>query len=451
MTSQPALDVLPRDLSACQAGNTGVPYVHRFDSGRHGPHVLVNALTHGNEFCGMVAACHLLDTGVRPLLGTLTISFANVAAYQSFDATRPFDSRQLVHNLNRIWSDAWLDGPERSPELDRARQLRPVVTAADHILDIHSTSQPVQPFWVYPDQPRHAAAALAIGEPAVHLVMPQGLGSGTPLIQHGRHGTAGFHGVGLVAECGQHFQQASADRAIRVAQRFLAHVGLVDPQDWPATAPAQRYQLLQTVVIQTPAFRFTRPLIGFETFGPGELIATDGPHSIHAPADGCTDEGSASACQSVLQPNAALRHVALELVERQGRRAVALALGPAEGDLGLGEHEFHRSVRDGHLGAIARTKLHVPHDASGLRHDGLLMVDEGPSSTAARRSGRGAHAAVVSAIAYAPRQWLADATPRPGRRACAGPPQPTRNRNRCSLPLSVRGRLSRNSTARGYL
>ncbi|MBP7667814.1 MAG: succinylglutamate desuccinylase/aspartoacylase family protein [Burkholderiaceae bacterium] len=288
MTTTPAFEVLPRDLSAYRAGNTGVPYVHRFHSGQPGPHVLVNALTHGNEFCGMVAACHLLDAGVRPLRGTLTISFANVAAYESFDTSKPFDSRQLVHNLNRIWSDAWLGGAEHSPELARARELRPVVAAADHILDIHSTSQPVQPFWVYPDRPRNAAAALAIGEPAVHLVMPQGLGSGTPLIQHGRHGTADFDGVGLVAECGQHFQQASADRAIRVARRFLAHFGLIAPEPWPLAEPAQRYQLLQTVVIQTPAFRFTRPLIGFETCGPGELIATDGPTQIHAPADGCT-------------------------------------------------------------------------------------------------------------------------------------------------------------------
>ena len=288
MTTTPTFQVLPRDLSAYRAGNTGVPFVHRFDSGQPGPHVLLNALTHGNEFCGMVAACHLLDAGVRPLQGTLTISFANVAAYESFDTSKPFDSRQLVHNLNRIWSDAWLGGAEHSPELARARELRPVVAAADHILDIHSTSQPVQPFWVYPDRPRNAAAALAIGEPAVHLVMPQGLGSGTPLIQHGRHGTADFDGVGLVAECGQHFQQASADRAIRVARRFLAHFGLIAPEPWPLAEPAQRYQLLQTVVIQTPAFRFTRPLIGFETFGPGELIATDGAAQIHAPADGCT-------------------------------------------------------------------------------------------------------------------------------------------------------------------
>jgi predicted deacylase len=288
MTTEHSFEVLPRDLSAYRSGNTGVPYVHRFDSGRPGPHLLVNALTHGNEFCGMVAACHLLDAGVRPLLGTLTISFANVAAYESFDAGRPFDSRQLVHNLNRIWSDAWLDGPAHSPELARARELRPVVAAADHILDIHSTSQPVQPFWVYPDQARNAAAALAIGEPAVHLVMPQGLGSGTPLIQHGLHGSDDFHGVGLVAECGQHFQQASADRAIRVAQRFLAHFGLIASAATPPAAPAQRYQLLQTWVIKTPEFRFSRPLIGFETFGPGELIATDGPDAIHAPAGGCT-------------------------------------------------------------------------------------------------------------------------------------------------------------------
>ena len=33
----------------------------------------------------MVAVCHLLDSGVRPKIGTLTLSFANVAAYETFD------------------------------------------------------------------------------------------------------------------------------------------------------------------------------------------------------------------------------------------------------------------------------------------------------------------------------------------------------------------------------
>lgn len=285
----PRLEVQPRDLTAYRAGNTGVPYVHRFDSGRPGPRVLVNALTHGNEFCGMVAACDLLDRGVRPRIGSLTVSFANVAAYESFDPSRPFDSRQLVHNLNRIWSPEWLDGPEDSPELRRARELRPVVAAADHLLDLHSTSQDVVPFWVYPAFARNADLALAVGRPAVHLVMPRGLGSGTPVIQYGHFGEAGGAGVAAVAECGQHFLQATADCAVDVTQRFLAHLGLIEADpDWPPVAPPRRFELLQTVVIRTPQFAFSRPCVGFETFAEGELIATDGPDAIHAPCDRCT-------------------------------------------------------------------------------------------------------------------------------------------------------------------
>src|SRR3569832_1268503 len=230
-----SFELLPRDLRPYRDGNTCVDYVHRFESGKPGPHARVNALTHGNECCGMVAATHLLDTGVRPKIGTLTVSFANVEAYESFDEAEPFKSRLLVHNLNRIWSKEWLDGNEKSPELKRARELRPVVAAADHILDIHSTAQPVEPFWGYAGFERNAKAALAIGVPHIHLVMPSGMKTGTPLIEHGLHGTASHHGVALVAACGQHFQRASGELASEVTKRFLAHFGLVDADpSWPA-------------------------------------------------------------------------------------------------------------------------------------------------------------------------------------------------------------------------
>jgi len=285
----PIFEVLPRDLSAYRQGNTGIDYVHRFESGRPGPHVLINALTHGNEICGMVAATHLLDTGVRPKIGTLTVSFANVAAYESFDPSRPFDSRQLVHNLNRIWSPELLDGTEDSPELRRARELRPVVAAADHILDIHSTSQDVTPFWVYPQFERNGAVALAIGRPGVHLVMPNGLGSGTPLIQHGRHGQADGDGVAVVVECGQHFLRSASELATQVAQDFLAHFGLIEGAPAVAAPGTQRrFELLRTCVIKTADFRFVRPVIGFEVFAKDELIAIDGPDEIRAPCDDCT-------------------------------------------------------------------------------------------------------------------------------------------------------------------
>lgn len=286
----PVFEVLPRDLCAYRPGNTGIDYVHRFASGKPGPHVLINALTHGNEICGMVAATHLLDSGVRPKIGTLTVSFANVAAYEAFDQSKPFDNRQLVHNLNRVWSGELLDGSEDSPELRRARELRPVAAAADHILDIHSTSNDVVPFWVYPAFERNVQVALALGRPAVHLVMPQGLGSGIPLIQHGLHGEAASKaGAALVVECGQHFKRSASELATAVAQDFLAHFGLIDPvEPRQPREPQRRYELLQTWVVKNADFRFARPVVGFETFAEGELIATDGAQEIRALCANCT-------------------------------------------------------------------------------------------------------------------------------------------------------------------
>jgi predicted deacylase len=289
MHATDTLELLPRDLGAYRTGNTGVDYVHRFESGKPGPHVLINALTHGNEFCGMVAATHLLDTGARPKIGTLTVSFANVEAYNSFDAADPLKSRLLVHNLNRIWSREWLEGKETSPELKRAREMRPVVAAADHILDIHSTAQPVEPFWVYPGFERNARAALAVGVPQIHLVMPAGMNTGTPLIQHGRHGQAVHDGVALVAECGQHFLRASGDLATEVTLRFLAHFGLIeDDPNWAKPQPARRFELLSTPVIKTGNVKFARPVVGLESFSKGELIVTDGDEEVRAPCDACT-------------------------------------------------------------------------------------------------------------------------------------------------------------------
>lgn len=294
----PPIEVMPRSLDAYRRGTTDIPYVHTFDSGRPGPRVVINALTHGNEFCGMVAVCHLLDAGVRPLRGHLTLSFANVEAYERFDPLDPFASRQIDHNLNRVWSSAWLDGPEDSIELRRARALRPVMAAADHVLDIHSTSQDVVPFWVYPHHARNARVAEALGDPSVHLVMPKGLGSGCPLIEHGRHGQADSDaGAALVVECGQHFLQATADQAVRTAVAFLEHFEMVLPGSLPVPQASQppaeghgprRFELLQTFVVQSPDFEFVRPLVGFERFAQGERIAFDGTRWIEAPCDDCT-------------------------------------------------------------------------------------------------------------------------------------------------------------------
>ncbi|WP_418317053.1 succinylglutamate desuccinylase [Piscinibacter sakaiensis] len=289
-TRTTVFEVEQRDLSPYRRGNTGVDYVHRFDSGKPGPHVLINALTHGNEICGMVAATHLLDNEVRPKIGVLTVSFANIEAYEAFDPERPYENRQLVHNLNRIWSAEMLDGGGDSPELRRARELRPVVAAADHILDIHSTRTDVVPFWVYTPFQRNTEVLTALGRPDVHLVMPGGLRTGVGLAHHGHHGTDDGPGTTAVVECGQHFKRSAADLATAVTYDFLAHFGLVDPvEPKPAERPApRRFELLKTHLVKSTDFTFTRPVVGFETFDEGELIAVNGDEEIRALCNNCT-------------------------------------------------------------------------------------------------------------------------------------------------------------------
>ncbi len=311
------IEVVPRDLSAYRAGDCGIPYAFVFDSGVPGPRVAINALTHGNEFCGMVAVCAMLDAGLRPERGSLSLSFANVAAYESFDIAAPFESRQLVHNLNRIWSDAELAGDQRSPEFDRAREMRSLFDPAYALLDIHSTSQAVPPFFVYsPSTGNAASGALAdgIGLPPVQLLMPGGMQTGTPLIEYGpfspkrvrsASSTEPFApgaGGAVVVECGQHFAARAGVVATQVSLAFLRQTGVLSDasaSSWsirltgvdvfaePRTPP-RRYQLLSTHVIQTPHLRWARPLQGMEVFAKDELIGHDGELEIRSPCDDCT-------------------------------------------------------------------------------------------------------------------------------------------------------------------
>src|SRR5579863_8122108 len=105
----PTIELLPPNITVYAAGNTGIPYVTSFDSGRAGPHVLINALTHGNEICGAIALDHLLRSALHPVAGKLTLSFANVAAYQRFTPDNPTASRFVDEDFNRLWDEETLD------------------------------------------------------------------------------------------------------------------------------------------------------------------------------------------------------------------------------------------------------------------------------------------------------------------------------------------------------
>jgi Succinylglutamate desuccinylase / Aspartoacylase family len=99
------------DLAAWREGNTGTPGVWQFDSGVPGRRVLLSALVHGNKLSGAWALKELLEAGVRPQQGTLTLAFCNLDAFDRFDPDNHDASRLVEEDLNRQWQpSAWRRG-----------------------------------------------------------------------------------------------------------------------------------------------------------------------------------------------------------------------------------------------------------------------------------------------------------------------------------------------------
>jgi predicted deacylase len=282
------------DITRWRDGHTGVDHVHAFDSGRPGPRVMVQALTHGNEICGAIALDWLLaqvEQGWRPRRGRLILAFANVAAYARFDPANPFPSRCIDEDLNRVWANEVLLGARDSVELRRARELRPFVDASEFLLDIHSMSEPCEPLMVCGTVDKNAEFARRLGVPAV-LLIDTGHPAGLRMVERGRYGDPAAPERALLIECGQHWEKAAAEVALDALVRFLGLTGVADA-DWvqahvrlPLPRTQRLVRVTQAVVARTPEFRFLVPTIGLSVIEQaGTPIAQDGDRLITAPYD----------------------------------------------------------------------------------------------------------------------------------------------------------------------
>lgn len=280
------------DLAPYRSSGSGVDYVHQFDSALPGYHVMVNALTHGNEWCGMQVVKRLLDGGLRPRAGRLTLSFANVQAYDS-EGSDGAGARFLERDFNRLWHDDLLAADTQSSEARRARVMRPIVQGVDRLLDLHSTWHALQPFFVLSKLPRVRALADRLALPPRQLFLPDVWHEGYHLIDYGDFRRPDGDAIGLIAECGQHFARSSVETAWRITVRFLHISGVIDAgqaQDLcPGLAPAaslERYDIAVPVIARTDALRLTCSYAGFVPFARGEVAAMDGDEPVRAPFDG---------------------------------------------------------------------------------------------------------------------------------------------------------------------
>ena len=287
------IEIKPPDISRYRSGNTGVDYVHVMDSGKPGPSVMVQALTHGNEFSGASALDCLFTEKVRPLKGKLTFAFANVAAFERFDFADPDRSRCIDEDYNRVWADAVLLGPRDSVELRRARELRPFVDAADYLLDLHTMTEPCRPIMVCGMLDKGAEFARRVGVPA-DLLIDTGHPAGLRMRDRGGFGDPASPKNALLIEAGQHWETSSVDVAIDTTLRFLQVTGVVDEsfvEPRLRLAPPARQRVIRVtepVAALSAGFRFAQPWKGLEVLArAGTIVAVDGDKVWRTPYDDC--------------------------------------------------------------------------------------------------------------------------------------------------------------------
>ncbi|HTH96610.1 MAG TPA: succinylglutamate desuccinylase/aspartoacylase family protein [Stellaceae bacterium] len=288
----------PPSISEYRLGNTGIPWARRLESGRPGPRVMITALIHGNEPCGAETLCFLLRTGFRPVMGEVLLVFANVAAFARYTPSWPLKARFVDEDMNRIWDENLLDGPEQSVERERARRLRPLLAGLDYLLDLHSMLHEAPPLILAGRHRKATALAQRLGLPGM-LVLDGGHSAGKRLRDYGPFDDADAAPVALLAECGQHWAEAAAAVARETALRFLDGLGLM-AADYRAehlpyeSAPGTNcavlpvVQVTETVTVESPHFAFTRPFRGLETIAAaGTVIAHDGERVVATPYDDC--------------------------------------------------------------------------------------------------------------------------------------------------------------------
>jgi predicted deacylase len=291
-TDSYAIELSAPDITPYAAGNTGIAYVTSFESGRTGPHVLLNALTHGNEICGAIALDEIFRAGVRPTAGKLTLSFANVAAYRRFDAADPGASRFVDEDFNRVWDTAVLGGPRTSAELTRARELRRLIDSVDLLLDIHSMQHATAPLMLAGLSDKCLTLAHRIGVPEL-IVRDAGHAAGRRMRDYGGFSDPTSPKAALLVECGQHWEKRSAAVAIETTWRFLAVSGVLSSPEatrvLAASPPPQRVvTVTDAVTIASDRFEFSADYRGLEVIPrAGTVIARDGERDIRTPYDEC--------------------------------------------------------------------------------------------------------------------------------------------------------------------
>ena len=243
-----------------------------YNSQQPGLNLVIMAGVHGDERCGLDAFATLLPT-FRPKTGKVTFIIGNPKALAL--GTREFEA-----NLNRMFRpDKDLSTAEQATyEYRRSRELMSILSEADALLDIHSsTTKQTVPFVICEKQSFDCVAHLPVDVVVTGIDALHPTGTDAFVNQTG--------GLGICIECGNHNDDTTTSVALAAINSFLQYFDVVNA----TTAKTQRTQRriqAKWIYKNNEVFTLRHDFAEFEKIPAGKVIGVDGTTEISAPYDG---------------------------------------------------------------------------------------------------------------------------------------------------------------------
>lgn len=267
-------EALTRFDAVAAPGPFAYPRTFHHDGGRHDTHLVFGSLIHGDEVGSLPAVIEVaqaLASGALDFGGRLTLFVGNPEAGLA-------GRRFLDSDLNRVF----VDDPPDDHEGRRARELMPILDAADVFLDLHQTILPSDhAFWIAPFQTEGWHWARALGATSMWITRSPGTAFSTGTMcadeyvrQRGR--------PALTLELGERGWTRSAhDTAAGAMRRAMALADAVARGDTSLAAEAStrpELRFVETVHREPFATRSHALRPGIHNF-----VAVQTGESLHAP------------------------------------------------------------------------------------------------------------------------------------------------------------------------
>lgn len=255
---------------------TVFPFIYKYDSGVPGPTVTIMGGVHGNEVCGVEAFYWLKTSFLKEhnvAKGKIYIVLGN---YKAVDQ----HTRYVEEDMNRLFG---LGGRARdSFEKRRVQQIEQILDESNYFLDIHSTSSPSVPMTCSYESADHLELCSALGVE----YMTTGWGGNVEGMASDEY--LGYrNGLGILVECGSHYDDEAIQFAKQAVLRFLNHLEIIDSDTKPIEKPAQHIRIQETIYPESKNFKFTVPEIAsFVPVHEGDTFAVDEGKKYTSPLNG---------------------------------------------------------------------------------------------------------------------------------------------------------------------